>query len=166
MFGHSDRPFGQVACINQLHGIAAVAGSKDFAHEKSTKAPEGTTTGAAAGGAIGGTLGLLAGIGALAIPGVGPFIDRMQRERNAWVYRREFPTRGDKAVRAQSIRGRMSLDGLYVPQNASWLSDFRSELLSFPAGKHDDIVDALATSWGVTPRVPPPGKTVWFELGG
>jgi hypothetical protein len=49
-------------------------GSKDFAHEKNTKAPEGTTTGAVAGGAIGGTLGLLAGIGALAIPGLGPFI--------------------------------------------------------------------------------------------
>ena len=49
-------------------------GSKDFAHEKHTKAPEGTTTGAAAGGTIGGTLGLLAGIGALAIPGLGPFI--------------------------------------------------------------------------------------------
>jgi len=49
-------------------------GSKDFAHEKHTKAPEGTTTGAATGGAIGGTLGLLAGIGALAIPGVGPLI--------------------------------------------------------------------------------------------
>src|ERR1043165_3150974 len=49
-------------------------GSKDFAHEKQTKAPEGTTTGVAAGGAIGGTLGLLAGIGALAIPGLGPFI--------------------------------------------------------------------------------------------
>jgi len=48
--------------------------SKEFAHEKNTKAPEGTTTGATAGGAIGGTLGLLAGIGALAIPGVGPFI--------------------------------------------------------------------------------------------
>src|SRR5512133_3881821 len=48
--------------------------SKDFAHEKQTKMPEGTTTGVAAGGTIGGTLGLLAGIGALAIPGVGPFI--------------------------------------------------------------------------------------------
>jgi len=48
--------------------------SKEFAHEKNTKAPEGTTTGVAAGGTIGGTLGLLAGIGALAIPGVGPFI--------------------------------------------------------------------------------------------
>lgn len=48
--------------------------SKDFAHEKNTKAPEGTATGVTAGGVIGGTLGLLAGIGALAIPGVGPFI--------------------------------------------------------------------------------------------
>jgi hypothetical protein len=49
-------------------------GTKDFAHEKETKAPEGTTTGVVAGGAIGGTLGLLAGVGALAIPGLGPFI--------------------------------------------------------------------------------------------
>lgn len=75
--------------------------------------------------------------------GVGPFIERQQRERKAWVYRREFPTRGDKAVRAQSIRGRMANRGLYVPQNAEWLPTLRSELLSFPAGKHDDIVDAL-----------------------
>lgn len=49
-------------------------GTKDFAHEKATKAPEGTATGVVAGGAIGGTLGLLAGVGALAIPGLGPFI--------------------------------------------------------------------------------------------
>jgi len=48
--------------------------TKELATEKNTKAPEGTTTGAAAGGAIGGTLGLLAGIGSLAIPGLGPFI--------------------------------------------------------------------------------------------
>jgi hypothetical protein len=48
--------------------------TKEFAHEKNTKAPEGTTTGATTGGVIGGALGLLAGIGALAIPGVGPFI--------------------------------------------------------------------------------------------
>src|ERR1039457_849914 len=48
--------------------------TRAFAHEKNTKAPEGTTTGVATGGIIGGTLGLLAGIGALAIPGVGPFI--------------------------------------------------------------------------------------------
>jgi hypothetical protein len=49
-------------------------GTKDFAHEKHTKAPEGATTGATSGAVIGGGLGWLAGIGALAIPGLGPFI--------------------------------------------------------------------------------------------
>jgi len=48
--------------------------TRDFAHENNTKAPEGAATGAGAGGVVGGTLGLLAGIGLLAIPGVGPFI--------------------------------------------------------------------------------------------
>jgi hypothetical protein len=48
--------------------------TREFAHKKDTKAPEGATTGATAGGVIGGTLGVLAGIGALAIPGLGPFI--------------------------------------------------------------------------------------------
>ena len=48
--------------------------NRSFAHEKNTKAPEGAVTGAGTGGVIGGTLGWLMGIGALAIPGVGPFI--------------------------------------------------------------------------------------------
>lgn len=49
-------------------------GSQNVAHEKATKAPEGATAGASTGAIIGGTLGWLAGIGALAIPGVGPLI--------------------------------------------------------------------------------------------
>jgi hypothetical protein len=48
--------------------------TRDFAHQKDTKAPEGATAGVTAGGVVGGTLGVLAGIGALAIPGLGPFI--------------------------------------------------------------------------------------------
>ena len=48
--------------------------TRDFAHEKNTKAPEGIATGAGTGGVVGGALGWLAGIGALAIPGAGPFI--------------------------------------------------------------------------------------------
>jgi hypothetical protein len=48
--------------------------ARELAHEKHTKAPEGTAAGATAGGVVGGTLGLLAGIGAIAIPGLGPFI--------------------------------------------------------------------------------------------
>jgi hypothetical protein len=50
------------------------AGSKAFAHDKGTKAPEGAAAGAGTGAVLGGTLGWLVGIGSLAIPGVGPFI--------------------------------------------------------------------------------------------
>ncbi len=98
--------------------------------------------------------------------GVGPALDRRQRERRAYCYRQQFPTRGDKAVRAQSIRGRMALEGLYVPAHASWYPSFRSELLSFPAGKHDDHVDALGLVGqlldqmvpGQAPKAPKPPK--------
>jgi hypothetical protein len=50
------------------------SGTRDFAHEHNTKAPEGAVAGGVTGGVVGGTIGLLAGIGALAIPGLGPFI--------------------------------------------------------------------------------------------
>ncbi|MEP9368666.1 phage terminase large subunit [Xanthobacter sp. VNH20] len=75
--------------------------------------------------------------------GIGPFLEMRMRSRSAYVHREQFPTRGDKAVRAQSIRGRMSLNGLYVDARAPFLEALRSEMLSFPAGKHDDQVDAL-----------------------
>ena len=75
--------------------------------------------------------------------GVGPFLERRARERRAFCAREQFPTRGDKAVRAQSIRGRMALRGLRVNATAPWRADFVSELLRFPAGVHDDQVDAL-----------------------
>ncbi len=74
---------------------------------------------------------------------LGPFIHRRQRERQAYVYRRQFPSRADKATRAQSIRGRMALEGLYIPDKGPWAAEFRRELLTFPAGRHDDQVDAL-----------------------
>ena len=50
------------------------SGTRDFAHEQNTKAPEGAATGAGTGGVLGGVFGWLVGIGSLAIPGVGPFI--------------------------------------------------------------------------------------------
>jgi hypothetical protein len=50
----------------------------------------------------------------------------------------------DKATRAQSIRARMAMGKVYFPRNAPWTTDLVSELLSFPAGKHDDQCDALA----------------------
>lgn len=75
--------------------------------------------------------------------GVGPFLDKRARERRAYCVRTQFPTRGDKAIRAQSIRGRMAMRGLRVLAHSAWRSDLVSELLRFPAGVHDDQVDAL-----------------------
>ena len=74
---------------------------------------------------------------------VGPLIEKRMYERRVPLYRQQFPTKHDKSVRAQSIRGRMAMDGLWVPTKAPWYAVFQQELLSFPAAKHDDCVDAL-----------------------
>jgi predicted phage terminase large subunit-like protein len=75
---------------------------------------------------------------------VGPFLERRARERQAYTFRRQFPSRHDKSVRAQSIRGRMATLGLYLPKSAAWRVDLEAELLRFPAGRHDDQVDSLS----------------------
>jgi predicted phage terminase large subunit-like protein len=75
--------------------------------------------------------------------GVGPFLEKRLRERRLWVNRYQFPTRGDKAVRARSIQGRMALDGLSYHKNAPWVSPWLAEILNFPASKHDDQADAM-----------------------
>jgi hypothetical protein len=60
---------------NDISVLCADTGTtKDFAHEQHTKAPEGAAAGGATGGVLGGVAGWLVGIGALAIPGIGPFI--------------------------------------------------------------------------------------------
>jgi phage terminase large subunit-like protein len=75
---------------------------------------------------------------------IGPLLETRQCERKAYVYREQFPTRGDKAIRAQSFRGLIATRGLRVPAAAVWRAEFESELLRFPAGGvHDDIVDSL-----------------------
>ena len=75
--------------------------------------------------------------------GVGPFLQKRMSERHVYVNRTQFPTRGDKAVRARSIQGRMALDGLYYPKNAPWAADWLAEILNFPASKYDDQADAM-----------------------
>jgi len=75
----ADRIVGQLKDAsfsnNDISALFADKGTtRDFAHEKSTKAPEGAVAGAGTGVVVGGALGWIAGIGALAIPGVGPFI--------------------------------------------------------------------------------------------
>lgn len=75
---------------------------------------------------------------------LGPFLQKRMQDRRAFCARQQIPSRHDKAVRAQAIRARMSMMGLYVPAQAPWRAEFESELLRFPAGLHDDQVDALS----------------------
>jgi predicted phage terminase large subunit-like protein len=79
--------------------------------------------------------------------GIGPYLTMEANRQRAYTHQVLIPHGGrPKPIRAQSIRARMGRagGGLYCPVRASWFADFRSELLSFPAGKHDDQVDALA----------------------
>jgi predicted phage terminase large subunit-like protein len=75
--------------------------------------------------------------------GVGPFLEREILRRKAYVARERFATRGDKAVRAQSFRALIASRGLRMPARAPWRAELEAELLRFPAGVHDDQVDAL-----------------------
>jgi predicted phage terminase large subunit-like protein len=75
--------------------------------------------------------------------GVGPFLLRAQLDAGAYVAREQFPTRGDKAVRAQSFRGLIATRGFYIQKDKPWISDLISEMMSFPVGVHDDQVDSL-----------------------
>lgn len=104
---------------------------------------------------------------------VGPFLHRRQLEREAYVAKEMFPTRADKAVRAQSIRGRIAMKGLWIAMDAPFRNDLISEMMSFPVGVHDDQVDMLGLigqlldkmSAGTEPKPkarkeePPPGYT-------
>lgn len=85
--------------------------------------------------------------------GVGPFLVKRMLETGSYVAREQFATRGDKAVRAQSIRGRMALSGMYVSRDAPFLSDLISEMMSFPVGVHDDQVDALGLAGQLMDRM-------------
>ena len=73
---------------------------------------------------------------------IGPFMRERMKQRKIFVATETFPTKGDKTVRAQSIRGRLAVSDMFVPQ-ADWWPDVRAELLSFPAARHDDCADAL-----------------------
>jgi predicted phage terminase large subunit-like protein len=75
--------------------------------------------------------------------GVGPWLEREQRKRRAHTYRRQFTARGDKATMARSMQGIVATMGLHYAEDAPWRGDLEAELLAFPAGKHDDIHDAL-----------------------
>jgi predicted phage terminase large subunit-like protein len=75
---------------------------------------------------------------------VGPFITKRQLERKVYGVRRQFTSSSDKPSRAQAIRGRTGMGKVYLPRSAPWVADFVHELLRFPAGTHDDQVDAFS----------------------
>jgi len=78
------------------------------------------------------------------IKSVGPFIDKRQRERRIYTYRRQYVSSTDKATRAQSIRGCFSMGKVLLPRRAPWASALVTEMLKFPTGKYDDQVDVLS----------------------
>jgi predicted phage terminase large subunit-like protein len=86
---------------------------------------------------------------------VGPFLTKRLRERRLYIVRAQFPSRSDKAVRAQSIRGRMSMNSLYVDPTKPWFPAFKAELMLFPNGKNDDQVDALGLIGQVLDKMVP-----------
>lgn len=97
------------------------------------------------------------------IKSVGPFLDRRAAERGIYCAREQFPSASDKATRARSFQARMASGKVFLPRNAPWVAEFISELLTFPAGKNDDQVDAASllfrllaemTSREVTPGRP------------
>lgn len=77
------------------------------------------------------------------IKGVGPFLAKRLKERKVYVRREQVVSAVDKPTRSRSIQGRTSMGKVYLPRNAPWVPDFIGELLLFPAGKHDDQVDAF-----------------------
>jgi phage terminase large subunit-like protein len=88
-----------------------------------------------------------------------PYMKTRQRARNAHVAMEMFPTKGDKSVRCQSIRGRLALalGGMFVPTHAEWWPSCRAEALSFPgAGRTDDFCDAIGLVGQILDRMSSP----------
>lgn len=92
---------------------------------------------------------------------IGPFLHKQMREDKVFSYVEEVTPARDKQTRAQSIRGRLQCGMVRFPKFAHWYHDALSQMLSFPVGKHDDFVDALAHLGmgldkmvkGVSPRI-------------
>jgi predicted phage terminase large subunit-like protein len=75
---------------------------------------------------------------------IGPFLKERMNQRRIYAAVETIPSRHTKEIRAQSIAGRMAVRGLFLPAQASWLADFVSELLAFPAGPNEDMVDCCS----------------------
>lgn len=77
------------------------------------------------------------------IKSIGPFLEKRMREERIYCRREQVVSVADKPTRSRSIQARTSMGKVYLPYNAEWMEPFQSELLTFPAGKHDDQVDTF-----------------------
>lgn len=99
---------------------------------------------------------------------MGPYISKRQREESAYCWRKQFSSHKDKTARCQSISGRMSEGMVLFPRNEPWANDMISELMLFPAGKNDDMVDAFSLFGRMLdemgrPLVPKGNKEIHFN---
>lgn len=77
------------------------------------------------------------------IKSLGPFVDKRMRERKVYCRREQMTSVADKPTRCRAFQARAAMGKVYLPHNAPWVADFIGEMLTFPAGKHDDQVDAI-----------------------
>lgn len=77
------------------------------------------------------------------IKSIGPFIEKRMREERVFCRREQVASAVDKPTRSRAIQARTAMGKVYFPTNTAWATDLMSELLMFPAGKHDDQVDAF-----------------------
>ena len=75
---------------------------------------------------------------------VGPFLLQEQMARKVYVLRHPFTSAKDKPSRARAIQARVAYRGLYMPIGAPWADEIETELLKFPTGANDDIVDTMS----------------------
>ena len=102
---------------------------------------------------------------------IGPFLNKRIRERKAYgmYIHEQLPGRRDKELRARSMQGRLAQGKVYFPRSAPWLHKFELELLQFPAGAHDDMVDVfgyagLLLDELIAPSIQiPPKKPSWRD---
>lgn len=94
------------------------------------------------------------------IKSLDPFIRKRMQERNIHFNRQQFTSVADKGTRAQSFRGRMSQGKVFFRRHSAWRLAFEAELLSFPAGKHDDQVDCLSLFGRMLDKMYPPKKAL------
>lgn len=85
-----------------------------------------------------------------------PFLDRRMRERRLFLPIEVMKPLTDKMVRARPLQGRMQQGKLWFPKNATWFPQVEQELLRFPAGVHDDVVDSMAWATHLALAMEPP----------